>query len=98
MSKHSVNGYNYKIERGIDCPGLRTRARLPFPQMKHGDSFLVPAERVRTMRVAATFYNRTQKRYFFTVRKTEAGTRVFCLKRSLRSKLTHAGSGVRRVG
>lgn len=75
--------YKYQIEKNVPIPKQR---KYPFPAMKAGDSFFIPAssneelDKVRRrVSVVATMHNKkTNKK--FTLRKVEGGVRVWRVK------------------
>ena len=69
----------YEIERGIEMPVVKTKAKYPFRDLAVGDSFFVPdGEVASSKRMHSTAYN-YGKRYGmkFVARRVEGGVRVW---------------------
>jgi len=68
--------YNYKVESGIKITGNRmtySQDKFPFPLMKVGDSFLIPAsdpvaKNPNTLHYAAKIYARSNPGFTITTR------------------------------
>lgn len=69
----------YEIERGVEMPVMKTKAKYPFRELAVGDSFFVPDEDIaNNKRMHSTAYN-YGKRYGmkFVARRVEGGMRVW---------------------
>ncbi len=64
----------YKVDKDIPIPPARsTLARYPFADMEPGDTFAVPAEENKKVRLAAHSYGKRHGKAF-TIRRQEDGT------------------------
>ena len=69
----------YEIERGVEMPVMKVKAKYPFKDLAVGDSFFVPdADGLSGRRMHSTAYN-YGKRYGmkFVARRVEGGMRVW---------------------
>lgn len=72
----------YAVERKVPCPGINRPGRptkYPFPAMKIGDSFFVPAADTRSIprvRSAASIWAQKYNRKLIT-RAVDGGIRVW---------------------
>ena len=67
-----------KIEKGITLPAKNVShsTRYPFPDMKIGDSFAVPAEKMQAAASAASHYGKVHNQKFAS-RKNSSGLRIW---------------------
>jgi hypothetical protein len=77
----------FKVESGIPLGKLKKASKYPFDKMKINDSFLVPSNGKKEINVrgsianSVSIYNKSvNKKIKITIRKTEAGIRVWRIK------------------
>ena len=73
----------FKLEKDIPIPAKQMRKKqsiYPFNKMEVGDSFIVPLNKIKTMRTAIAHYKKRHPEWSYASRTLQEGFRIWRIK------------------